>query len=612
MKSNNHNYLFHCISFCLFVIVIVLLYANTFQSPYIFDDSQNILNNYLIKITALSLEDLKKAATFSPNMRRALPNMSFALNYYFDGSNVWGYHLGNIIIHVLTAFFFYLLAQATLNLPSMKKHIQRPAEIALIAALVWAVHPLQTNGVTYIVQRMTSMASLFYIIALFCYLKARITNKVIQKTLLFSGTIIFGVMALFSKENSGMLPVMIAGYEIFFLQGPSRLQDRKKILMILSGALVIFLFICLFMLGTHPLDSILGGYGGRDFTLGERLLTQTRIIFHYLTLLVLPLPSRLNLAYDYQLSTGLLAPPQTMLAIVGIAGLIFLIFFLFKRNRLTSFAIFWFLVNLAVESTFIPLELIFEHRMYLPSMFLILAGIAWVYRLFSTRINTSRMTLFILIALLSLFTWQRNGVWKNEITLWSDVVEKSPVSLRGHGNLGLAYANSKQYERAEQYLLKAIAIGQDDKNSNFASPTRIKYLSMAHDNLGMVYRELRNYPKALSEAQHALELDPLRPDPLITIGIVHTRMNNHGMAYEFFQKAAGLGLNTVDLYNNWAVSSFNLGKTDQAIRLLRQALAMDPEHPESHYNLGIAYSSLGMLEEAQQEMSLAMKFRNRR
>jgi hypothetical protein len=219
------------------------------------------------------------------------------------------------------------------------------------------------------------MATLFSLLSLLCYVKARLQVK--TRILFFTAALLFAVMAFLSKENSGMLPVMVAGYEIFFLQQPGK---NKKILLRISIPLAIFVLVCLLFLGTDPLARILNGYTIRDFTLGQRLLTETRIIFHYLGLLVLPLPARLNLAYDYPLSTGLLSPLLTLPAVIGIIVLVFLVFFFYKRDRLTGFALFWFLGNLVIESSVIPLELVFEHRMYMPSMFLVLAGVTWFYQ----------------------------------------------------------------------------------------------------------------------------------------------------------------------------------------------------------------------------------------
>jgi tetratricopeptide (TPR) repeat protein len=288
----------------------------------------------------------------------------------------------------------------------------------------------------------------------------------------------------------------------------------------------------------------------------------------------------------------------------------YLIFFLAKRNRLAAFAIFWFMANLLIESSVIPLELIFEHRMYVPSMFLILAGVFWAYRFAAERVNLVRIALLGLMILLSFFTWQRNITWQDPVNFWSDILQKSPGSLRAHGNLGNAYLDEKKYRVAEQYLLKALALGQNDKSGNFGYEALENHMAMIHDNLAVVYRELQDYPKAIAEAREALKLDPSRPNPLLTLGITYSNMGQHERAVEYFMISWAKGLDEVDLYNNWGVSSFNLGRVDESIDLLQRSIRIDPDHPESHYNLGIAYSSKGMLAEAQREMSLAMKLRN--
>ncbi|MDX1776356.1 MAG: hypothetical protein R3297_07220, partial [Desulfobulbales bacterium] len=328
-------------------IWVILLYSTTYEAPFIFDDTANIVNNPFVKLDDLSWQSLRQVATNGPNGWRWLPNISFGLNYYVGGLDVTGFHLVNISIHVMTAFFFYLLARLTLELPVMARRYAKTTEIALAAALLWAVHPLQTNGVTYIVQRMTAMAAMFSICSLLCYARARLADAVSRKTGFFAAALITGVMALFSKQNSGMLPLMILGYEFFFLRR-AHFIERRKLLPGAAAALLIFILISVLFLGTNPVDRVLAGYGNRDFTPGQRLLTQTRIIFHYLSLLVLPLPSRLNLAYDFQLSTGLLAPLQTLAAVMGLAGISGLGFFLFRRDRLAAFAVFWFFGNLLV------------------------------------------------------------------------------------------------------------------------------------------------------------------------------------------------------------------------------------------------------------------------
>ncbi len=612
MPSRSRIIAFHLLSFTLLAAAIALLYSNTYRVPFFFDDKPNIVLNPFLRIDDISWESLKKAAVMSPNRNRWLPNISFALNHYFDAYDVWGYHLINTLIHIATAFTLYLLGRLTLTLPSMAGRYKHAAEIAFTAALVWAVHPLQTNGVTYIVQRMTSMGALFYLLALYCYVKARLLHASGAKLFFFGLTVLLTVMALLSKENSGMLPMIIIAYELLLLRQPDTgLFRQKKVVLATFGAFLLFIFFCWYFLGSNPFTSILGGYEHREFTLGQRLLSQARIVIHYLSLMVLPVPDRLNLMYEYRVSTGLLAPPQTLLALGVLAGLAFLVFRMCKRDSLFAFGISWLLINLIVESSFIPLELIFEHRMYLPSMFLILAMVAWCYKLAAPRPVLARVSILLVVALLSSATWQRNIVWDNRISFWSDVTSKSPDSMRGWANLGNAYSEARKYKTAEQYLLKAIALEKYDQSGNFGRAAKRNYAANIHDNLALVYRELGQYQKALDHANTSLALNPSRPEPLVTIGIVYAKTDQHAKAYEYFMLAWSKGIESVDLYNNWAVSSFNIGQVDEAIDLLYKALKINPDHPESHYNLGIAYSSKGMLEEAQREMLRAMQLRQK-
>jgi tetratricopeptide (TPR) repeat protein len=249
--------------------------------------------------------------------------------------------------------------------------------------------------------------------------------------------------------------------------------------------------------------------------------------------------------------------------------------------------------------------------MYLPSMFLILSGTAWLYRIAIRKTRTARLIIVGSLLLLSLFTWQRNSVWKNEITFWTDVTQKSPGSLRAHSNLGLAYINAKDFDTAKYYLAKAIAIGHNDKSSNFGFAARKSYLAVAHNILGVAYRETGNFPAAIKHAEQALKLHPGNPNSPVILGITYSKLGQDLKAYEYFSKASKEGVVSVDLYNNWEVSSFKLGMVDKSIQLLIKAIKLLPDHAESHYNLGIAYSNKGMLKEAQEEMGLAMQLRNK-
>ena len=508
------------IPFFVIVTVVTISYSNTFQTPFVFDDIDNIVNNPFLHVNSLSLNSLTKAATETVGSKhRFLPNISFALNYYLGGLNVFGFHAVNLIIHLGAAFIFYLLGRQVLRLLS-DHEIQHHAEIALLSAVLWAVHPLHTSAVTYIVQRMTSMAALFFLLALFFYVKARISTQNWKKAVFSLSAFFSGIFAVFSKENAAMLPVILIIFEVYFFPEKTFFKGVKKIFGLLVVAFSALLLIGFIYAAENPFTAVLSGYEHRNFTLYERLLTEGRVLIHYLSLIILPLPSRLNLNYDFEISRSLLLPPQTFFALLALLSIVCLAAFLCKRQKLLSFGIVWFAANLAIESTVVPLEIIFEHRLYLPSTFLILSIISFVYSKAGIFFRFLRPLCVSLLCVLILFTWQRNVVWSSEINLWSDVVSKSPEFVRGYEYLGRAYLLSGKPQDAR----------------------------------------------------------------------------------EVYQKADSRGLASVHIFNNWGKAAFDLGRLDEAIDCLEHAVKIAPDHPESHYNLGVAYSRKGRLKEAQVEM----------
>jgi len=156
------------------VVLAFLIYSNTLGSPFVFDDAPNIQENPHIRLTKLTLEGIKNAGLQNSSSNRPVANISFALNYYFHQYHVLGYHLVNILIHAAAGFFLYLLVKTTMNLPSLRSRYGSHEWIPLFTVLIWLVHPIQTQSVTYIVQRMNSIAAMFYVLSLLLYAKARL------------------------------------------------------------------------------------------------------------------------------------------------------------------------------------------------------------------------------------------------------------------------------------------------------------------------------------------------------------------------------------------------------------------------------------------------------
>ena len=542
-------------------ILVFLIY--TFHVPFVFDDKPSILNNYYIQVKNLTLESLKNAAFKSICHNRPVANISFALNYYFHQYNLPGYHLVNIIIHIITAILLYFFTKLTLEISRNKDSTpegikrQEPWLIALFTILVWAANPVQTQAITYIVQRMTSMAAMFFILAMLMYVKGRMAETGKKKWAFFGLSILSGLLAMGSKEISATLPFFIFLYEWYFLQDLDKAWFKSKI-MPLACVVALFAIVGLVYLGGHPIERILKGYETRNFTPPQRVLTEFRVVIFYISLFLFPHPSRLNLDHYISISHSLFDPITTFISLIIILALIGLALYLAKKERIISFCILWFFGNLVIESSVIGLELIFEHRLYLPSMMLSLLLVLLAFRYIRPKwVAIAIITTFI--AMGSVWSNQRNKVWQSEISIWQDCVKKSPEKARPYNNLGFAIYRAGDFDEAIKYLSKAIKIKPD--------------YAKAYNNLGLALARKDKLNKAIKQFQKALQINP-------TNGVVQ---------------------------NNLGLALYKIGKTDEAIKHLSKAIKMVPDLPEAYNNLGLALMKKGRLDEAIKQFQKALQ-----
>jgi tetratricopeptide (TPR) repeat protein len=424
---------------------------------------------------------------------------------------------------------------------------------------------------------------------------------------------------------------MILGYEYYFLGGMQLTLRNRKNIIILAAAVLAVVAIGWIYLGGNPFIRMLGGYEFRDFSMTERLLTEARVLMQYLSLLVLPLPSRLNLAYDFPVSTFVFAPPATFFAILAVAALAVLVFFLFRRNKLLSFALFWFLANLAIESSFIPLEIIFEHRMYVPSAFLLLALVAGLYRLLSLRhVNLVRVGMLFVVVCLMVFTWQRNQTWSSRENVWADVAAKAPNLTRGHLGLFTAYKAQNRNAEALTSIKKAVEVGPGEfrpsynlanyyfENEQYKQALHVLNGMLKKKNLGTpqvyqlrgeIYKQLKNYEMAIANARKALAVDPEHVDAFLLLGESYFRLRRFEQARDYYEKAREILPDTAGVYFNLGTVYYNLGEYDRAIVNYRKSLDLRPNNADAHYNLGMIYGAKGMIKEMQEEMAISRRLR---
>jgi tetratricopeptide (TPR) repeat protein len=560
------------ISLAAFTIFLVfLIYSSNLEGPFVFDDGRNIQDNPAVRLTQLSWSGLKNAATKNPLPNRPLAYLSFALNYYFHSYRTVGFQLTNILIHMLTGLFLFLFIKITLGLPALQSRFGYSKWLPFIAVLIWLVHPLHTQSVTYIVQRMNSMASMFYILSMLCYARARLTQGPTAKWLWVAACLMSGVLALATKETAATLPCFILIYEWFFFQDLSR-EWLKRHLPFLVGVFILLIVMSLIYMGGHPLATILSAYEFRNFTLTQRVLTEFRVVILYLTLLIFPHPNRLNLDYDFPLSHSMIDPVTTLLALFAIAGLLAWSVWLAQKDRLLSFCLLWFFGNLVIESSVIGLEIVFEHRTYLPSMMVILLAVILANRYL--RSNFLKVVMICSITLVfAAWTYERNAVWSNAVSLWSDVVKKSPQKVRPHNNLGNALKNQGKIEEAIVHFNKALQI-----NPGY---------SKAHNNLGTALASQGKTDEAIKHFGIALYINPNYAAAHSNIGVALAGRNEIEKAIVHFRAALRLKPNSANVHSNLGAALVRQGKLQEALEHLYIALRLKPDDVQTYKNLQI-------------------------
>ena len=335
-----------------------LIYSNTFRIPFQFDDQISILGNPAIK----DVGNLKAIFLFSPT--RFFTYGTFALNYYFTELNVFGYHIINLIIHICASLLVMWFVTLTFATPAAKD--TRPAahkkSLAFLAALLFAVHPVQTQAVTYIVQRLASLATLFYLLTMCLYIQGRLlqlsgTARKLSISL-FCAAAVSAIIGMFTKETVFTLPFAILLYEFCFFRS-TFIYNWKFLVLVFTFCLLIPLII--FSTGSIDFDKLRAMQEGPDGIVYisplEYFFTQFRVLITYLRLVILPVNQ--NLDYDYPVAHTFFNA-QTLASFLALLGFFAAGIWAFAKNRIISFAIFWFLLTLSIESSFILVLLNFS------------------------------------------------------------------------------------------------------------------------------------------------------------------------------------------------------------------------------------------------------------
>lgn len=592
--------------FLLLGVLIFTIYANTFHAAWQFDDKPNIVNE-----SRLHIEDLRPATLWSTffafktngqlELFRPLPRLSFALNWYWGQDSTFGYHLVNVSIHIYTSLFLYLATYNLLLTPNLKSRygLNDAASIALLSAVFWAINPVQIQAITYIVQRMASMAAMFYIMGIFCYLRARGEHQGNwQKAVLFYlGCLASFLGAILSKENAVLLPMSLCLIEVIFfrdIKGLIRNKNISYVSAVIVGSMVLLSIVYIVADGFGMFSE---GYALRSFTMQERLLTQPRIILMYLSQLVYPLPGRLSITHDITISTSLLSPWTTLPSILAVLLLIGLGLSQVVKRPLVALAILFFFLNHVIESTILPLELIFEHRNYLPSFFLFLPFAALIIYMINYYRDRKQsmvvvMTTFVILLIMGLgcFTYLRNKDWRTEISLWRQAMEKAPLDARPAWNIANAIAWDKNVSLLQ--LDVGLALFEKALSQNHAIEEN---KSRILRNMGLIHMRKGAYDQAVTAFKQSLRIDPYFREVRLDLVSAYMMMGRWDAASEQLDAilpAAKTGV-APDYFKMKGYILLWQDQPENALKLLKKASTIEPENADVLLNTGIAFSLSG-------------------
>ncbi|HUT54986.1 MAG TPA: tetratricopeptide repeat protein [bacterium] len=534
--------------------VTVICYLPSLSAPWQFDDYRQIIENRAVHAGSLSLAALRRAALESPNRDRPLSYITFALDFSRAGLTARAYHLTNLIIHLVNAALAFLLLRALFARAPFNKHVPWPRAAALLGALAFAAHPVQTQSVTYVVQRMNLLAALFTLAALLLFIRFRDRPRQKNSTAAAWWASIFAAigLGLASKENAvAAVPLILAVDRCAAQRGFFGWLKSRPYLV--GGAVAAGLAAALFYRATG--GALLAGYAGRDFTMAERLLTEPRVVLGYVSLWLFPAGARLSLEHEVMTSTGLFAPPATAVALAVLAAATLYALWRSERAPLLCLGWLWFVGGLALESSFLPLELAFEHRLYLPSL-----GLVMMLTDLAARVRAGRKAAAVLgvaVALLWVNTYLRNTVWSDGIGLWRDTVEKAPGRSRAWSNLGAAYYLADDDARAAWACREAIA--RDPENAD------------AWHDLGLALYRQAKWAESVQALTRAAALDPSRPETIYQRGRARARQGRYAEAESDIKQAISLRPSDPVYYYQLGLMQLAQGKKDDGARSLLRA-----------------------------------------
>ncbi len=585
-EKNQKNNIFTVISIFAIIILAFIIYSNIFGNSTHFDD---------LLWTGLPAfrEPFNFKGFFDINPFRIVTFFTLALNMAIEPGGLTGFFLVNIIIHIINGLLVFSLIKLVLSTPAFKdnKISENKDVIALLGALLFIAHPIQTQAVTYIYQRLASISTLFYLLSVMFYLLGRFRKVDGKNSILhfiLSGLAM--ILAFFSKENAFTLPLTILVFE--FILFPKTKGNKFGYVVFAIFFIIIGAALFAALLNPSEIFSPKISPDGDTITSTNYLLTQFRVTATYFKLFFIPYPQ--NFDYYFPVSNSFFEI-WTILGFLFNIGVITIAFITLKTNKLISLGIFWIYITLSIESSFIPInDVIFEHRMYLPMFGFVLLFSGIINLVLKQKVIGYAVTGFVIL-IFSLLAYNRNGVWKDELTLWNDVVKKSPQKARAYNNRGLAHFLSKDYNPALADFLKAL-----DLNPKYHH---------TYKNLGILYFKVRQHEKAIDLYNKFIDLFPFDAEIYLNRGHCHLELGNYSQAIKDYTKYISTTPNFFYGYYLRGKSHYRNGDNEKALKDLNIAINLNQKFPDSYYFRGLTKLSSRNFEEAINDFDEAIKLK---
>jgi tetratricopeptide (TPR) repeat protein len=622
-------------------LAIGLVYGPALQAPLIFDDEATIRDNPSITSLWPLVGTTERPGPFNipqdmTTSARPLVNLTFAVNYYFHRANPVGYRAVSIVLHFLSALLVWAIVRRTLRLPFSGGRFEQSADVlALAVALLWALHPLQTETVVYITQRTELMMAFFYLATLYCsqrywaacsftfdygankekrppidsslpdVVRDAANSSHRRRAIWLMLAIVACLCGMASKEVMVSAPLIVLLYERAFVAGSLRLALRRSWPLYAGLAATWILLLTLSWGAPHGTSA---GFN-TGVALYDWWLVQCQALLLYLKLVVWPWPLLIHYQWPYFHSFAEAWGYVALVFLMGAGTLVLL-----WQNRPAGFLGTCVFAILAPTSLVpIPTEMAAERRMYLPLVAIVagfvVAGYLWAWfawcnwlrgwqplehshraGLLRAAVAAPVLTLAIAFGLVSAY---RLTSYSDEIKLWQEVVRFQPGSYVGRNNLGCLLIRDERFPEAVEAFQGALAVKPD-------------YLE-ARSNLGGVLMRIGRLPEAVEALEAAYLANPDSPDTLNNLGVALLHTGRPQEAVEKLQRCVRVQPNNADAHNNLGNALVKTGRYSEAIDELLHALALQPKHPNARNNLGVALIHAGRLPEAIEELEHCVK-----